>query len=406
MNVPTAEQSYWKSFYNKSIYTPLNNDLAVDVVIVGGGITGLTTAYLLKQSGLKVAVLEKNNIGSGSTGGTTGKVTAQHGLIYSELKKYWGEKSAQIYAEASQTAVDQIALLIDKEKIDCDWQQDDNYVYTSDRKQIKKFKAEAHNAASLGLPATFETHLQLPFEVSGAVKFANQGKFNSQKYVLGLAKAVHGNGSYVFEHSNVISFHDGMPAIVKTKLASVTAKNIIVATKVPAGPLLARFSYAALEYPHTSYIVAGHLDQKLTGMYISPDKGHYSILPVENGQERMILIGGERHIPGLGIPSKHYQRLANYAEKHFGVTSLDYHWKAMDYVTYDSVPLIGKVYPWSKHLFTATGFNKWGLGTSMVAGMILTDLITNTHNPWTSTFDSIRMKPIASIPRATAKYFS
>ncbi|HUP26175.1 MAG TPA: FAD-binding oxidoreductase [Candidatus Limnocylindrales bacterium] len=405
LNLPDTDESYWKSFYDQSLYPSLRVDLGVDVAIAGGGITGLTAAYLLKKSGLKVAVLEKNTIGSGTTGGTTGKVTSQHNLIYHSLQKRLGENTARIYGEANQAALERIAQVIAQEKIKCDWQRDDNFVYTADPKKVGQFQQEAATALRLGLPASFETKLNLPFEVTGAVKFANQAKFNAQKYVLGLAKAVHGNGSYVFENSNVTSFQDGRPAVVKTKAAKITAKDIIVATKMPAFPLAARFACAIMEYPTNSYIVASRTNSDLKGMYISPDKNHYSILPVVSGKEKLLLIGGENHIPGLGSPTKRYQRLANYAEEHFGFTSIGYRWKAMDYLAYDDVPLVGKVYPWSKHLYTATAFHKWGLSTSMVAGTILHDMLLGQPNPWMPVFNSMRTKPITSIPHGVAQLF-
>jgi glycine/D-amino acid oxidase-like deaminating enzyme len=403
VHLPNQEKSYWKESVSKSAYRPLQKNITVDVIVVGGGITGLTCAYLLKQSGLKVAVLEKNLIGSGTTGGTTGKVTSQHGLIYADLQKRLGKKVAKTYAEANQSALKKIELIIKKEKIVCDWQRQDNYVYTTDPTKISKFKTEARIAKSLGLPASFETKLALPFPVKGAVKFANQAQFNSQKYVSGLAQAVHGQGSFVFENSNVIRIRDGAPAMVKTKKATVTAENIIVASKVPAFPLIARFSYAALEYPHTSYIVAGRSTTSLKGMYISPDKGQYSILPIKN---KLLLVGGENHIPGLGWPRKRHQKLANYAQEHFGVSSVQYRWKAMDYITYDKLPLVGKVYPWSKHLYTATGFKKWGLSTSMVSAMILHDTILGKPNVWAEVFTSTRFRPVLSIPRVIFDWLS
>lgn len=406
LKLPESEKSYWKEAHAQSLYPQLLEDIEVDVAIVGGGVTGLTAAYLLKQSGLTVAVLEKNLIGSGTTGGTTGKVTSQHSLIYDKLQQRLGKRTAQVYAQANQTAVEHIGKLIDKEKIDCGWELADNYVFTSDPNQVAKFRAEAKIATELGLPASFETNLALPFKVCGAVKFAKQAKIHAQKYVLGLAEVVNGQGSHVFENSNVISFRDGEPTTVKTKHATVMAKNIIVATKIPASPLLARFTYAALEHPHTSYIVAGQLTQELKGMYISPDKEHYSLLSVRDDKKVLLLVGGENHTPGLGSPFKRHQRLADYAEKNFSVSSISYRWKATDYLAYDNVPLIGKVYPWSKHMYTATGFKKWGLSTSMVAGMILHDAITGQKNPWSKVFDSSRLKPVTSIPMAIAEELS
>ena len=388
---------------HETTYTPLSESIDVDVAIVGGGITGLTAAYLLKQAGQKVAVLEKNTVGSATTGGTTGKVTSQHSLIYADLVKRLGVKSAGMYAEANQTALEQIGHIIKRENISCQWEHRDNYVYTTDPVQVSTYQDEARAAMALDLPASFEVDIGLPFQTAGAVKFAHQACFNAHKYAHGLAKLVHGNGSHIFEYSNVTGFDDGQPAYIRTKFASVRAKNIIVASKVPAFPLFARFSYAALEYPHTSYIVAGDYAGDLDGMYISTDKNHYSILPVQNGKARLLLIGGENHIPGLGHPESRYQKLAMYGKKHFGLSSIAYQWRAMDYLAYDNLPLIGKLYPWSKHIYVATGFKKWGLSTSMVAGMILRDMITGRSNPWTSVFDSTRLRPIAYIPRAIFK---
>lgn len=405
LNLPSGDLSYWKSPVADTTYDSLTQDIEVDVVIVGGGITGLTSAYLLKRSGLTVAVLEKNTIGSGTTGGTTGKVTSQHNIIYNDLKQRLGEKTARIYGEANQAALEKISALIKKEKIDCDWEVDDSYVYTADPDRIQEFKSEARVAASLGLPASFETTVPLPFQTLGAVKFANQAKMHARKYSLALASLVHGNGSHIAEQSNVIGIRDGEPATVRTKTSTITAKDIIVATKVPAGPLVARVSYAALEYPHTSYVVSGKLKSNFKGMYISPDKGHYSILTMPSGKDRLLLIGGERHIPGIASPTRRQQKLADYAQKYFGISTIDYRWKAMDYLAYDDIPLIGKVYPWSKHMYTATGFKKWGLTTSMVAGDILHDMIMGRPNSWSPVFDSLRLKPIASIPHAVGKYF-
>ncbi len=408
LKLPKDKDSYWREAYPaQNIYPALTKNLAVDVAIVGGGITGLTAAYLLKQSGLRVAVLEKATVGGGTTGRTTGKVTSQHNLIYAELQKQSGQAAAKVYGEANQAAIGQVEAIVQAEKIDCEWRRDDNYVFTADPEQVGSFKQEAKVAAELGLPATFETSVPLPFEVQGAVKFTNQAKINSQKYLLGLAQAVNGNGSYVFEHSNVTGIRDGTPGRVKTKKATVTATHIIVATNVPTMPLMARGTCCLLEYPKESYIVAGKLEKAVTGMYISPDEHEYSILPIEENGERRILIGGESHISGLrGSTNARYQRLADYAEKRFGVTTITHRWSDRDYLSYDNIPLVGKLYPWSKNLYVATAFMKWGLSNGTVAAMILHDLITGKDNSWAATFSSSRSKPIKSIPKIAAKYLT
>lgn len=407
MQLSKQEKSIWREAYSGSLYPNLANNIETDVVVVGAGITGLTSAYLLKQAGFKVVVLDKSTVGGGTTGRTTGKVTSQHGLIYADLQKNQGPNAARIYGQANQAAIEQIENIINSEKIDCEWQRQDNYVFTANPDKVSKFKQEAQVATELGLPASFVTKTPLPFAVQAAVKFTNQAQIHSQKYLLGLAAAIDGNGSYVFENSNVTSTKDGNPGHIKASKNTVTAKHIIIATNVPTLPLMARGGYCLLEYPTESYIVAGKLDKPLTDMYISPDKQHYSILPVTIDGQPSLLIGGNNHLSGLrGSRQARFQKLADYANKNFGINTITNHWSDRDYLSYDDIPLVGKLYPWSKNLYVGTGFMKWGLSNGTVAGMILCDTISGKQNPWSDTFSSARLKPISSIPRAVSKYLA
>lgn len=405
--LPETNASYWRNVYTSSLYPKLKGDLSVDAVIVGGGITGLTTAYLLKQSGLRVAVIEKDTVGGGTTGRTTGKVTSQHNLIYDDFLKRLGKETASIYGLANETAIKKVEDIVKAEKIDCDWERDAHYVYTtkSQPEQIKRFQAEARAAAQCDLPATFERTTPLPFKVTAAVKFANQGKIHAQKYVLGLAKAVHGKGSYVFEHSHAIGIRDGTQCRVRTSGGRVFAKHIVIATNVPTLPLLARGAYCILEYPMESYIVLGQPRRKLKGMYISPDSDSYSLLPFKHGSSDILLVGGESHISGLrGNTTNHYNKLADYAWQHFGVPEIDFHWSDRDYLSYDGPPLAGRAYPWSKNLYVASAFRKWGLSNGTVSAMIIHDLINGRPNPWADVYSPQRSGPVKSIPRVAGKY--
>ncbi len=390
--MPDTEKSYWREFYPAtSLYPRLSEDVEVDVAIVGAGITGMTTAYLLKNAGFTVGVVEKHTVGGGTTGRTTGKVTSQHNIHYYDLQKHLGTAVAKTYGQANQTAIGQIEEIIAREALDCDWQRDDNYVYTADPGRLEQLRKEAEVSASLGLPASFVTETPLPFAVQGAVKFTDQAKINTQKYLLGLAKAVDGNGSYIFENSTAIGIREGNPGRVRTPGGRIFAKHIVIASSVPTLPLVARAYYSIHEYPSESYIVAGQPQSPLSGMYISPDKDHYSILPVTAGGQAMLLVGGEGHLWGLrGNRKARFERLAGYAEKHFGVSSVSNRWSDRDYLAYDSVPLVGKLYPWSKRLYVGTAYKKWGLTNGTVAAMVLSDMICGNPNDWAAIFSPRR----------------
>lgn len=405
MVLPESERSIWRESYQNSVYPPLQEDTEVDAAIIGGGITGLTTAYLLKNSGLTVAVLEKDTVGGGTTGRTTGKVSSSHNLAYTDLFNRLGENTARAYAQANQAGLEQIENIINKEEIDCDWQNEENFIFTTDSEKTLQLKEEVTISKKLGLPASFTTDAPLPFAIKGAVKFTGQAKMNAQKYVLGLAAKIHGNGSAIYEHSNAIRIQDGAPGFIKTKQATIYANHIIVATSVPTLPLIARGSYCLYEYPTESYIVTGPTQKNIRGMYISPDTQHYSILPVTVQGQKMVLIGGQSHTAGLrGNKKSRYQALAQYAWEMFGVTQITHCWSDRDYIAYDKLPLAGKLYAHSKNLYVASAFRKWGLTNGTAAAMLIHGLIINNPCAWTDAFNPHRAGVIRSIPRTIREH--
>jgi glycine/D-amino acid oxidase-like deaminating enzyme len=407
LKLPDKDVSMLLEISDKTDYPALRSDSETEVVIVGGGICGLTCAYLLQKAGKKVAVVEKNRIGSGTSGKTTGKVTSQHNLFYADLQERKNKQIARHYGQANNNAIDEIEKIIKQEKIDCGWERMDHIVYTTDKEKVQQFKKEAKVAASLGLPASYETKTDLPFQTKAAVRFKNQAHFNAKSYVNGLAKAVIKNGGQIYENSPIRHFRDGDIASVATSDATITAQDIIVATNVPSFPLLARGAYCIYEYPTTSYLISTKVKIKIKNMYISPDQDNYSLLPisVKGGKENILLVGGLNHIRGPRSGDKRWQKLADYAQDHFKATEVTYKWSAWDYIAYDDIPLVGQMYPWSNHLYVATAFKKWGLAHSYVAATILRDLITDQSNPLIEIYNPNRFSAVASIPHTFAKMF-
>lgn len=399
VHYPSKGTSLWLHTADTVEYPALDRDFDIDVTVIGAGIAGLTTAYLLKQRGIKVAVFEKYRIGDSVSGHTTAKVTSQHGQTYSQLIEKFGREAAGIYGAANEAAIEQIEAIIIKERIDCDWRREDNYVFTDKPEELEGLQQEAADAVELGLPASFETDMPLDVPIAGAVRFRNQATFHILKYLHGLARAIDGDGCYVFEQTKASLVNDGKVCTFHTPGGRVRAGQVVLATNVPS-PLKDHAAYGLLEYPARSYLIAGRIDHDISGMYINTGSPTRSILPTVLGGEHWLLVGGEGHFVGMSGPAKtRYETLAAYAREQFGLTDIAYRWSTWDYIAYDHMPLVGKLYSFSKNVYTATGFRKWGMTNGTVAAMILNDLLTDTDNPWAYTFRSTRLSAMTSMPQ-------
>jgi glycine/D-amino acid oxidase-like deaminating enzyme/nitrite reductase/ring-hydroxylating ferredoxin subunit len=393
-DLPGKAASLWVESALAPLRSRLEGDLDVDLAVIGGGITGVTAALLARRTGATVALLEAGRIGGGVTGYTTAKVSSLHGLSYARLTSRFGEEGARAYGEANEAGLERIARFVSELEIDCDFERRPNYTYgvsPSDRSDVED---EVAAASKLGLPASFVESVDLPFAISGAVRFVNQAQFHPRRYVLALADQIAEPGSHVFENTRVHSVDDGHPCVLRTDAGVVKADQVIVATHMP---ILDRGLYFARVHPERSYVLAARVRGKLPeAMYLSTEKPAHSIRAHPVGDGQVLLVGGESHKTGQSDTSERYRVLAGWAREHFDVERFEYRWATQDNMPADGMPFIGRLWPFSNRLYTATGFRKWGLALGTAAAMMLTDAVGGRDNQWAEVFDPMRLKLRAS----------
>lgn len=390
-------QSYWMASTQKTEYPTLNEDIKVDIAIIGGGMTGISCAYQLTKEGSKVAILEADRILQGTTGHTTAKITSQHGLIYNKIKNQMSEEFAKQYAEANESAIRLIEKISNDLHIDCDFTPQSAYVFTQQDEYVQKISDEVKTASGLGIKAVYTEEIPFNLPIKSAVRFDNQAQFHPRKYLLALAKEITKSGSNIYEQSRAIDIEENSSYIITTNQGKkVTAEKVIIASHYPLynKPGL----YFTRIYPERSYIVAIRAKEKYPGgMYITAEAPTRSLRyqNAENGE--LILIGGEHHKTGQGEDTiKHYKALADFANSTFTVEDIPYRWSTQDCMTLDDIPYIGKFTSKSPNMYIATGYGKWGMTNSTVSAMILKDLIISGKSLWEDVYNPSRQTIAAS----------
>lgn len=353
--------SVWKQNSRLPEFPRLAHDIACDVLIIGGGMAGLLTAYLLHKSGVNYVLVEKDRIAGGTTGNTTAKVTYQHGLCYSKLLSSRGLETAKLYLQANKTAFERLCELC--RDVDCDFETRDNYVYSVSAR--KKLEEEINALKSLGFKAELCDRLPLPVKTVGAVKFSNQAQFHPLKFLSQIVK-----GLNIYEHTFVREMI-GIKAV--TENAQISAKDVIVTTHFPF--INKHGSYFLKLYQHRSYVIALKNAQDVGGMYVDECKTGMSF---RNSGE-LLLLGGGGH--RTGKQGGNWQELRDFAADVYPNAAETAFWATQDCMSLDSVPYIGHYSKNTPHLYTASGFNKWGMTGSMLSAMLLNDYITGKTLP-------------------------
>ena len=390
--------SLWiNSIKNNIKFNTLNENIETDVCIIGAGIFGLTCAYYLSNLGYNVTILEKYEIGQKTTAHSTAKITSQHGLFYDYLITSYGKKYAKDYLDVNEEAIRNIKDIIDKEKISCDFEFQNNYVYTTNEQELRTIKKEVSALESIGFKnCDFVTKTGLPFEIAGAVCFKNQAQFNPSKYLLGLCKSITSHNGQIYTNTTVIDVQkeNSYYYTFTEHNNSIKSKYVIMANHYP----FINFPgfYFAKMYQSTSYVIA--VDTKKTlfnGMYINFTNPIFSYRTAKLDGKEVLLVAGGDHKTGQPTCYKDsYGILEDEVKKYYPDCEIISKWNTRDCISLDKIPYIGRYSNLMSNMFVGTGFKKWGITSSNVAANIVVDTILGKSNKYSYLFDSTRLKPI------------
>ena len=360
----------WSQQVRLPSFPSLRGNTQTDVLIIGGGLAGLLCAWRLQRAGVDYLLIEADRICGGTTGKTTAKITSQHGLIYDKIFRRYGPVAARIYYDANEAALEEYCRLC--AGMDCDFQTADSFVYSMDSPE--KLERELRTLEGIGAQARFASDLPLPFQTAGAVCFPDQAQFNPLKFAAAIAGDLN-----IREHTPARAFEGNT---VLTDYGKITAQQIIVATHFP---LINKHGfYFAKQYQSRSYVVSLANGPKLGGMYRDEAKSGYSFRNYGNS----LLLGGSGHRTGKS--SGGWDALEAAAARWYPTSRLEYRWAAQDCMTLDGMPYIGKYSRRSSDLYVATGFNKWGMTSAMVASMILAEQVQGRESPYALPFSPQR----------------
>ncbi len=362
--------SVWEKDVQLPRFPQLEGELYTDVLVIGGGLAGLLCAWNLTRAGVDCTLIEQNRLMHGVSGRTTAKVTSQHGLIYEKLLARFGTEKAWLYWRANEDALAAFRQLADEAH--CDFETKSNYIYATDSSQL--LEKEMAACEQLGIPAKWESTLSLPFQVSGAIGFSYQAQLHPLKLAAHIAKDLR-----IYENTKALAFAGNR---VQTPRATITAKKVIVATHFPL--LNKHGSYFLKLYQQRSYVVALEHAGQADGMYLDCAENGLSV----RSAGQWLLLGGGGHRTGKEGVGWALPETA--ARAFYPKGKIAARWATQDCMSLDGVPYIGQYSKTTPNLYVATGFQKWGMSTSMVSAMLLTDLIQDRENPYASLFSPSR----------------
>ncbi|MBC8064301.1 MAG: FAD-dependent oxidoreductase [Chlorobia bacterium] len=360
-----------------------------DVAIIGAGIVGISTAYQLRSSGLRVILLEARTALSGVTGHTTGKLTSQHGLTYKRLIDERGFEFAKLYGEANEWAIRFAESEIASLGIECDHAREAAYVWSPTSEGLEEIRAEVEACSSLNMPASFVGPEAIPVPSFGAIKFSDQVRFHPLKFLRALLDAAVLEGVQLAENYRVTSIDEAEDGCtLQTEQGEIKADKIMIATNYPiedSGWFVAKLA------PYRSYASSFVLNSDPPeGMYISSSGPLRSFRKHSSENGDYLIVGSGHHRVGQDSNAQaNFEDLEAWARANFDVRELSHRWSTQDNWTPDELPYIG-LSPDKTRMFLATGFAGWGMSTGLVAGKIISNLITTGESAWSNIYDPSR----------------
>jgi len=378
--------------YTSKTTSPANKNF--DVLIAGGGITGITTALQLQKSGLNCLVMEAHNLCFGTTGGTTAHLNTFFDTTYQQIEKNFGEEAAQLIAQATNQALELYKSNIEEYNIDCGYEQKDGYLYSQDEKQTEELDQIFEASKKAGVDVAYTDRIPLPIEFQKAIVYHEQANIHPSRYVYSLAKAFEEKGGVILQNCMVKNFKGDNVLEVETSQGTFHTRSLIWATHIPPGVNLLHFRCA----PYRSYAMAVTLnnDAYPEGLaYDMYDPYHYYRTQIIDGKKYLI-VGGEDHKTAHEENTEGcFNRLEAHVRKYFDVKEVEFNWSSQYFEPADGLAYIGHLPGNPDNVLVATGYGGNGMTYSHIAATTLTDLIIKGESQYAKLFDPDRLKPIA-----------
>ncbi len=376
-------------------FAQLEKDLRTDVAIIGGGITGLTAALLLKRAGRRVAVLEAHRVGAGTTGGTSAHLEALPDQGIETLIGDHGEQDARLITRARLAAITRIEQWCQEFGIDADFARVPAFAYSESADGARRLAEQLDAARSLGLQAEIVRDVGLPFPTAGGLKVENQARFHPLKYVHALARLVHGDGSAVYEQTRVLPPEDGEPCQIRVagSDAVVSSLSVLLCTH---SAFLGISELDMRIAPYQSYVLTASSPQEVPdALYFDDESPYHYIRRASGADPNTIIVGGADHKTGHENECEAYRQLDDYFRTRFGGGDVHERWSAEFFEPSDGLPFVGLV-PFSRHLYVATGFSGTGLTFGTMAAEVLCDVLLGRESAIAKIVTPSRLKPLAA----------